>query len=71
MPSLTKKKHDIQRFRDGIRSDSEEQGIEEKQKIIVLLISANKWFLCSGIHFYETTIIFLSFYEVLAKSLRF
>ena len=71
MPSLTKKKHDIQRFRDGIRSDSEKQGIEEKQKIIILLISANKCFLCSGIHFYETVIISLSFYEVLAKSLRF
>ena len=71
MPSLTKKKHDIQRFRDGIRSNLEKQGIEEKQKNIVLLISANKCFLCSGIHFYETAIIFLSFYEVLAKSLRF
>ena len=34
------------------RSDSEKRGIEEKQKIIVLLISANKCFLCSGIHFY-------------------
>ena len=71
MPSLTKKKHDIQRFRDGIRSNLEKQGIEEKQKNIVLLISANKCFLCSGIHFYETAIIFLSVYEVLAKSLRF
>ena len=35
------------------RSDSEKRGIEEKQKIIVLQISANKCFLCSGIHFYE------------------
>ena len=53
------------------RSDSEKRGIEEKQKIIVLLIPANKCFLFSGIHFYETAIIFLSFYEVLAKSWRF
>ena len=57
MSSLTKKKHDIRKFRDGIRSDSEKhdmrkfrdgvrsdsekQGIEEKQKIIVLLLSEN------------------------------
>ena len=71
MSSLSKKKHDIRRFRDGIRSDSEKRGIEEKQKIIVLQISANKCFLCSGIHFYEKAIIFLSLYEVLAKSWRF
>ena len=69
MFSLIRKKRDIRRFRDGIRSDSERRGIEEKQKIIVLHISANKCFLCSGI-FYETAIIFLSFYEVLAKSWR-
>ena len=68
MFSLTKKKHDIRRYRDGIRSDSEKRGIEEKQKIIVLQISENKGFLCSGFHFYETAIIFLSFYEVLAES---
>ena len=71
MSSLTKKKHDTRRFRDGIRSDSEKRGIEEKQKIIVLQISANKCFLCSGIHFYEAEIIFLSLYEVLAKSWKF
>ena len=65
--SLTKKKHDIRIFRDGIRSDSEKRGIEEKQN----LISANKYFLRSGIHFYETAIIFLSFYEVKAKSWRY
>ena len=53
------------------RSDSEKRGIEEKQKIIVLQISENKFFLCLGIHFYETAIIFLSLYEVLAKSWRF
>ena len=64
MSSLTKKKHDIRRFKDGIRSDSEKRDIEENQKVIVLLISANKCILCSGIHFYETAIIFLSFYEV-------
>ena len=34
-------------------SDSAKRGIDEKQRIIVLQISANKCFLCSGIHFYE------------------
>ena len=71
MSSLAKKKHDIRRFRDGIRYDSEKRGIAEKQKTIVLLISADKCFLCSGIQFYETAIIFLLFYEVLGKSWRF
>ena len=41
----------MRRFKYGIRSDSEKRGIEEKQKIIVLQISANKYFLCSDIHF--------------------
>ena len=50
------------------RSDSEKRGIEAKQKIIILQISANKCFLCSGIDLYETAITFLSLYEVIAKS---
>ena len=66
LSSLTKKKHV---YED--RSDSEKRGTEEKLKIILLQISANKCFLCSAIHFYETVIIFLSLYEVLAKSWRF
>ena len=66
--SLTKKKHDIRIFRDCIRSDSEKGDIEKKQKLTFLLISANKDSLCSGVHFYETIIIFLQFHEVLAKS---
>ena len=42
-----------------IRSDSEKEDIEKKQKFTFLLISTNKDSLCSGIHFYETVIIFL------------
>ena len=46
-------------FRDCIRSDSEKGDIEKQQKITFLLISAIKNSSYSGIHFYETTIIFL------------
>ena len=67
--SLTQKKHDIIIFRDCIRFDSEKGDIEKTQKY--LLISANKNSLFPGIHFYETAIIFLLFYEVFAKSWRF
>ena len=59
------------------RSDSEKWGIEEKQKIIVLQISANKCFLCSGIHFYEKgnyfSVIVWSFskiMEILVKNVK-
>ena len=40
-------------------SDSEKGDIKKKQKITFFQISANKDSLCSGIDFYETTIIFL------------
>ena len=43
----------------NIRSDSEKEDIEKKQKFTFLLISTSKDSLCSGIHFYETAIIFL------------
>ena len=46
-------------FRDGIRYDLEKRDIKKKQKNFFLLISVNKYFLCSSIHFYETKIIFL------------
>ena len=45
-------------FRDLIRSDSEKEDIEKKQKITFQLISANKDSLCSGIQFYEMAVIF-------------
>ena len=59
--SLKKKKHDITILRDCIRlrSDSEKEDIEKKLKITFLLISTNKDQLCSGIHFFETEVIFL------------
>ena len=47
---LSKKKHDIQKFRDCIRPNSEKS--ENKQKICFLLMSANKDSLCSGIQTY-------------------
>ena len=50
--TLSKKKHDIRKVRDCIRSDSEKRGIENKQKFAFLLISANKDSLCSGIQTY-------------------
>ena len=65
---ITKKKHDMRIFRDCIRSDSEKGDIEKNQKITFLLISTNKYSSCPGIDFYKTAIIFLKFYEVLAKS---
>ena len=37
--SLTKKKHDIRKFRDCIRSDSEKGDIEKKKKIIIIIIT--------------------------------
>ena len=36
--SLTKKKHDIRKFRDCIRSDSKKGDIEKKKKIIIIII---------------------------------
>ena len=64
--------HDIRKFKDCIRSDSEKWDIEKKKKkITFLLISANKDSLCSGIHFYETAIIFSEFSDVLPKSRKF
>ena len=50
--TLSKKKHDIRKIRDCIRSDSEKRDIENKQKFAFLLISANKDSLCSGIQTY-------------------
>ena len=44
-----KKKSDIRKVRDCIRSDSEKRDIEKKQKFAFLLISANKDSLCLGI----------------------
>ena len=50
--NVTWKKHDIQKFRDCIRSTSEKQDSENKQKFAFLLISANKDSLCSVIQTY-------------------
>ena len=48
--TLSKKKHDIQKIRDCIRSNSEKRDTENKQKkYIFLLMSANKGSLRSGI----------------------
>ena len=49
--NVTWKKHDIQKFRDCIRSTSEKQDSENKQKFAFLLISANKDSLCSNLLF--------------------
>ena len=46
---LSKKKNDIQKFRDCIRSNSEKRDGENKQKTCFLRISANKDSLCTGI----------------------
>ena len=48
----SKKKHDIQKFRDCIRPHSEKQDNENKQKLAFLLTSANKDSLCSSIQTY-------------------
>ena len=49
--NVTWKKHDIQKFRDCIRSTSGKQDSENKQKFAFLLISANKDSLCSNLLF--------------------
>ena len=65
----TKKKHDIRIFREGITSDWEKRDIEEKQKFIFLLISANKYFLGSGIHFFSVILwIFSKLLEILVNN---
>ena len=43
------RKHDTQKFRDCIRSDSEKRDIENEQKSAFLLITTNNVSLCSGI----------------------
>ena len=55
----SKKKNDIRKFRDCMRSEKRDS--ENGQKSAFLLISPNKDSLCSGIqiYFYETAIIFL------------
>ena len=50
--NINKKKHDIQKFRDCIRSNSEKRNSENKQTFAFMLISANKDSLCSGIQTY-------------------
>ena len=47
--TLNKNKHDIQKFRGCIRSNSEKRGSENKQKLAFLPILANKDSFCSGI----------------------
>ena len=42
--SLTKKKHDIRKFRDCIRSDSEKGDIEKKKKKIIIIIIIFCWY---------------------------
>ena len=49
---IKKKKHDIQKFRECIRSDSEKRDRKNKQKFAFLLISANKDSLWSVIQTY-------------------
>ena len=56
--TLNKKKLDTQKLTDCLRSNSDKQNSENKQKFAILLVSANKGSLCSGIqtYFFETTI---------------
>ena len=49
---LNRKEPDMQKFSDCIRSNSEKQYSENKQKFAFLLISASKDSLCSGIQTY-------------------
>ena len=49
--TLSKKKHDIRRFRDYTRSDSEKQDIKNKRKLTFLLILTNKVFRFSRLLF--------------------
>ena len=42
--SLTKKKHDIRKFRDCIRSDSEKEDIKKKKKKIIIIIIIFCWY---------------------------
>ena len=66
----------IQTFRDCLRSDSEKRDIDSKEKIVFLLMSANKDH-CVKVFkttFYETAIIFLKYTNISpleAKPLRF
>ena len=46
---ISKEKHDIQTFRDGIISDSKKRDIQNKEKFSFLLLSANKSSWCSVI----------------------
>ena len=47
-----KRKHDVRKVTDCLRSDSEKWDIENDQKFAFLLISTNKDSLCSGIQTY-------------------
>ena len=59
--TLSEKKHDVWKFRDCIKANSEKRDTENKQKFAFLLILAKKDSLCSGIQTY-----FLRISEVLA-----